>query len=90
MATNRCLQILTAADNITVAAYQIFCECQTDENIKVKDWEEPTTGLNDEDRKKLDEVVGNLTHAWERSAPCANLVALVRWRRDARGIMGYP
>jgi hypothetical protein len=89
MAINRCQQILTAVDNnIIMATYQIFCECQTNKDIEAKDWEQLTTGLNDEDRQKLDGVVGNLTSAWQRSAPCANLVALARWRRDARGIMG--
>jgi hypothetical protein len=88
MANNRCRQILAAVDNdITKAAYQIFCECQTNENIKAKDWEELTTGLSEVDKKELEGAIGNLTHAWMPSAPCANLVALVRWRSDARSLV---
>ncbi|RYN95969.1 hypothetical protein AA0120_g3446 [Alternaria tenuissima] len=89
MASNRCQQILMAADNdITVAAYNIFCECQINKNIESQDWEELIAGLSEEDKKNLDDVVGNLTPAWMKSAPCANLVALVRWRKDARGLLG--
>ncbi|CAN9349521.1 hypothetical protein CUC08_Gglean013081 [Alternaria sp. MG1] len=89
MATNRCQQILMAADNdITVAAYNIFCECQSNENIKAQNWEELIASLGEEDKKKLDDIVRNLTPAWMDSAPCANLVALVRWRKDARGLLG--
>lgn len=78
-----------AADNdVTVAAYNIFCECQINKNIQSQDWEELIAGLSEEDKKNLDDVVGNLTSAWMKSVPCANLVALVRWRKDARGLLG--
>ncbi|CAN9173072.1 unnamed protein product [Alternaria alternata] len=54
MATNRCQQILMAADNdITVAAYNIFCECQSNENIKAQNWEELIASLGEEDKKKF-------------------------------------
>jgi len=89
MATNRCQQILMAADNdITVAVYNIFCDCQTNEDIKSQDWDDLMTGLSENDKKSLDGVVGSLTPAWMNSAPCANLVELVRWRKDARGLLG--
>jgi hypothetical protein len=89
MAINRCQQILMAADNdITVAVYNIFCECQTNEDIKSQDWDDLMTGLSEKDKKSLDGIVGNLTPAWMNSAPCANLVELVRWRKDARGLLG--
>jgi hypothetical protein len=89
MATNCCQQILMAADNdITVAVYNMFCECQTNEDIKAQDWDDLMAGLSEKDKKSLDGVVGNLTPVWMDSAPCANLVALVRWRKDARGLLG--
>lgn len=78
-----------AADNdITVAVYNIFCECQINENIKAQDWDDLMAGLSEKDKKSLDGLVGNLTPAWMNSAPCANLVELVRWRKDARGLLG--
>lgn len=88
MSTNRCEQILAEVDNeVTMAVYRIFSEAETNENITAKNWEDFAAGLDDGDKRRVDEVVCNLTHAWVQCAPCANLVALVRWRRDARGLV---
>ena len=88
MSTNRCQQILAEVDNdVTMAVYRIFSEAEINENIKAKNWEDFAAGLNDGDKRRVDEVFCNLTHAWVQCAPCANLVALVRWRRDARGLV---
>jgi len=88
MSTNRCQQILAEVDNdVTIAVYRIFSEAQTNDNITAKTWEDFAAGLEEGDKRRVDEVVCNLTHAWVQCAPCANLVALVRWRRDARGLV---
>jgi hypothetical protein len=88
MPTNRCHQILTAANNdITMATYRIFTEAQTNDTITARDWDEFTAALDDGDKGVLEGVVGNLALAWMRSAPCGNLVALVAWRRAARGVL---
>ena len=88
MSTDRCQQILAEVDNdVTMAVYRIFSEAQINDNITAKNWEDFTAGLDDGDKRMVDEVVCNLTHAWVQCAPCANLVALVRWRRDARGLV---
>ncbi|KAI4910052.1 hypothetical protein J4E90_007482 [Alternaria incomplexa] len=88
MSTNRCQQILAEVDNdVTMAVYRIFSEAETNENITAKNWEDFAAELDDGDKRMVDEVVCNLTHAWVQCAPCANLVALVRWRRDARGLV---
>jgi hypothetical protein len=87
--TNRCHQILTATNNnITMATYRIFTEAQTDDTITAGDWDEFTAALGDGDKEVLEGVVGNLALAWMRSAPCGNLVALVKWRRGVRGLHG--
>jgi len=88
MATNRCEQILVEVDNdVTMAVYRIFSEVQTNENSTAKNWEDFAAGLDDVDKRRMDEVVCNLTHAWVQCNPCANMVALVRWCRDARGLV---
>ncbi|KAI4699130.1 hypothetical protein J4E81_005022 [Alternaria sp. BMP 2799] len=70
MSTNRCQQIRAEVDNdITMAVYRIFSEAETNENITAKNWEDFAAGLDDGDKKKVDEVVCNLTHAWVQCAP---------------------
>jgi hypothetical protein len=85
MSVTHCQQLFAEFNNdITLTVYRIFCEAQTVNSINSKDWADLVAGLNDEDKNKMDEVVGNLTHAWVQGAPCENLVALVRWRQEAR------
>ncbi|KAI4919259.1 hypothetical protein J4E85_009517 [Alternaria conjuncta] len=87
MSTNRCEQILAEVDNdVTMAVYRIFSEAETNENITAKNWEDFAAGLDDGDRKRVDEVVCNLTHAWVQSKVVDEARADVELWLGKRGI----